>query len=132
MASRERPLSPHLQVYRFQITSVLSILHRITGTALAAGTLLLVYWLIAVAGGPDTYDAAQSVVGSIVGRILLFGWSWALFFHLTNGIRHLVWDAGRGFELPTVTISGWAVVILSFALTLAAWIAGYAMRGATP
>jgi succinate dehydrogenase / fumarate reductase, cytochrome b subunit len=132
MASRERPLSPHLQVYRFQITSVLSILHRITGTALAAGTLLLVYWLIAVAGGPDTYDAAQSVVGSIVGRILLFGWSWALFFHLTNGIRHLVWDAGKGFELPTVTISGWAVVILSFALTLAAWIAGYAMRGATP
>jgi succinate dehydrogenase / fumarate reductase, cytochrome b subunit len=132
MASRERPLSPHLQVYRPQITSVLSILHRITGAALAAGTLLLVYWLIAVAGGPDTYDAAQSVVGSIIGRILLFGWSWALFYHLTNGIRHLVWDAGRGFELRTVTISGWTVVILSFALTLAAWIAGYAMRGATP
>ena len=132
MASRERPLSPHLQVYRPQITSVLSILHRITGAALAAGTLLLVYWLIAVAGGPDTYDAAQSVVGSIIGRILLFGWSWALFYHLTNGIRHLVWDAGRGFELRTVTISGWTVVILSFALTLAAWIAGYAMRGAAP
>jgi succinate dehydrogenase / fumarate reductase, cytochrome b subunit len=132
MASRERPLSPHLQVYRPQITSVLSILHRITGAALAAGTLLLVYWLIAVASGPDAYDAAQSVVGSIIGRILLLGWSWALFYHLTNGIRHLVWDAGRGFELRTVTISGWTVVILSFALTLAAWIAGYAMRGAAP
>jgi succinate dehydrogenase / fumarate reductase, cytochrome b subunit len=132
MASRERPLSPHLQVYRPQITSVLSILHRITGAALAAGTLLLVYWLIAVASGPDAYDAAQSVVGSIIGRILLLGWSWALFYHLTNGIRHLVWDAGRGFELRTVTISGWTVVILSFALTLAAWIVGYAMRGATP
>lgn len=130
MASRERPLSPHLQVYRPQITSVLSLLHRITGAALAAGTLLLVYWLIAVAGGPDTYDAAQSVVGSIVGRLLLFGWSWALFYHLTNGIRHLVWDAGKGFELRTVAASGWVVVILSFALTLAAWIAGYAMRGA--
>ena len=131
MASRERPLSPHLQVYRPQITSVMSILHRITGGALAIGTLLLVYWLIAVAGGPDTYDAAQSVLGSIIGRILLFGWSWALFYHLTNGIRHLVWDAGKGFELRTVDISGWTVVILSFALTLAAWIAGYAMRGAT-
>jgi len=132
MASRERPLSPHLQVYRPQITSVLSILHRITGGALAAGTLLLVYWLIAIAGGPETYDAAQSVVGSIVGRILLFGWSWALFYHLANGIRHLAWDAGKGFELRTVTISGWTVVILSFALTLAAWIAGYAMRGGAP
>ena len=132
MASRERPLSPHLQVYRPQITSVLSILHRITGGALAAGTLLLVYWLIAIAGGPDTYDAAQSVVGSIIGRILLFGWSWALFYHLANGIRHLAWDAGKGFELRTVTISGWTVVILSFALTLAAWIAGYGMRGDMP
>lgn len=132
MASRERPLSPHLQVYRPQITSVLSILHRITGAALAAGTLLLVYWLVAIAGGPDTYDAAQSVVGSIIGRTLLFGWSWALFYHLTNGIRHLFWDAGKGFELTTVTISGWAAVILSFALTLAAWIAGYAMRGDMP
>jgi len=132
MASRERPLSPHLQVYRPQITSVLSILHRITGAALAAGTLLLVYWLVAIAGGPDTYDAAQSVVGSIIGRTLLFGWSWALFYHLANGIRHLVWDAGKGFELRTVAISGWTVVILSFALTLAAWIAGYAMRGDLP
>jgi succinate dehydrogenase / fumarate reductase, cytochrome b subunit len=132
MASRERPLSPHLQIYRPQITSVLSILHRITGAALAAGTLLLVYWLVAIAGGPDTYDAAQSVVGSIIGRTLLFGWSWALFYHLANGIRHLAWDAGKGFELNTVTISGWAVVAISFALTLAAWIAGYAMRGDMP
>jgi succinate dehydrogenase / fumarate reductase, cytochrome b subunit len=132
MASRERPLSPHLQIYRPQITSVLSILHRITGGALAAGMVLLVYWLIAVARGPHGYDVAQAVMGSIVGRILLFGWSWALFFHLTNGIRHLAWDAGKGFELRTVAISGWVVVILSFALTLAAWIAGYAIRGATP
>jgi len=132
MASRERPLSPHLQVYRPQITSVLSILHRITGAALAAGTLLLVYWLVAIAGGPDTYDAAQSVIGSIIGRLLLFAWSWALFYHLTNGIRHLFWDAGIGFELRTVTISGWTAVILSFALTLAAWIAGYGMRGDMP
>jgi succinate dehydrogenase / fumarate reductase, cytochrome b subunit len=132
MASRERPLSPHLQVYRPQITSVLSILHRITGAALAVGTLLLVYWLIAIASGPENYDTAQSVMGSIVGRILLFGWSWALFYHLANGIRHLAWDAGWGFELRTVSITGWTVVILSFALTLVAWIAGYGMRGDMP
>lgn len=132
MASRERPLSPHLQIYRPQITSVLSILHRITGAALAVGTLLLVYWLVAIAGGPDTYDAAQSVIGSIIGRVLLFGWSWALFYHLANGIRHLFWDMGQGFELKTVTISGWSVAISSLALTLAAWIAGYAMRGDMP
>jgi succinate dehydrogenase / fumarate reductase cytochrome b subunit len=132
MASRERPLSPHLQIYRPQITSVLSITHRITGAALAVGTLLLVYWLIAVAGGPDTYDAAQSIIGSLIGRVLLFGWSWALFYHLANGIRHLFWDMGRGFELRTVTVGGWSVVIISFALTLATWIAGYAMRGAMP
>lgn len=132
MASRERPLSPHLQIYRPQITSVLSILHRITGGALAAGTLLLVYWLVSIASGPDTYDAAQSVIGSIIGRVLLFGWSWALFYHLANGIRHLFWDMGQGFELKIVSISGWSVVILSLALTLAAWIAGYAMRGDMP
>ena len=129
MASRERPLSPHLQVYRPQITSVMSILHRVTGGALAVGTLLLVYWLVAIAGGPDTYDAAQAVVGSIIGRLLLLAWSWALFYHLANGIRHLLWDAGKGFELRTVSIGGWFVVTASFALTLLTWIAGYAMRG---
>lgn len=128
MALRERPLSPHLQIYRPQITSVLSILHRITGAALAVGTLLLVYWLVAIAGGPDTYDAAQSLMGSIVGRLLLLGWTWALFYHLANGVRHLFWDAGKGFELPTVAASGWAAVILATALTLASWIAGYAAR----
>jgi succinate dehydrogenase / fumarate reductase cytochrome b subunit len=129
MASRERPLSPHLQIYRPQITTVLSILHRITGGALAVGTLLLVYWLVAIASGPDAYDAAQSLIGSVIGRLLLLGWTWALFYHLANGIRHLFWDAGKGFELPTVTASGWTVVFLATALTLATWIAGYAARG---
>jgi len=84
---------------------------------------------VAIAGGPDTYDAAQSLIGSVIGRLLLLGWTWALFYHLANGIRHLVWDAGKGFALPTVTASGWTVVILATALTLAAWIAGYAARG---
>ncbi len=90
MATDNRPLSPHLQVYRPQLTSVLSILHRITGVALAIGTLLLVWWLIAAAAGPGAYDAAQGFIGSILGRLLLLGWTFALFYHLANGIRHLL------------------------------------------
>jgi len=118
-----------LQIYRWQYTSVLSILHRITGIALAVGTLLLVYWLVATAAGPAEFAAAQGFIGSILGRLLLFGWTVALFYHLTNGIRHLLWDAGRGFELRTAHASGWAVVFATAALSLIAWIAGYASRG---
>ncbi len=116
-----RPLSPHLQVYRPQLTSMLSILHRMTGVALSVGTLLLVYWLAAAASGPEAFETAQSVVGSFFGIILLFGWSWALFYHLCNGIRHLVWDAGYGFELPELYRSGWIVVGASGALTVLVW-----------
>lgn len=130
MISSQRPLSPHLQVYRPQITSTLSILHRLTGIALAAGTLLLTYWLAALATGSDAFADAQGLLGSIVGRLLLFGWSFALFYHLCNGIRHLAWDAGYGFEIATTTRSGWAVVIASVALTAVAWIAGYLAMGA--
>ena len=129
MAMQERPLSPHLQVYRPQITSVLSILHRICGVLLAIGTLLLVYWIVAVAAGPADYALAQGLVGSWFGRLLLFGWSWALFFHLCNGIRHLVWDAGFGFEIRTVYASGWAAVVAATLLTSIAWVAGYANMG---
>jgi succinate dehydrogenase cytochrome b subunit len=129
MPSQERPLSPHLQVYRWQLTSVMSILHRVTGVALAVGALLLVYWLIAVAAGPDAFATAQGFIGSILGRLLLFGWTVALFYHLCNGIRHLFWDAGRGFELRTAYASGWAVVIVAAALSVITWIAGYAAMG---
>ena len=129
MTSPDRPLSPHLQIYRPQLTSVLSILHRASGVALSVGTLLLVYWLIAAAAGPESFATAQAFIGSILGRTLLLGWSWALFYHLCNGIRHLFWDAGRGFELKTVYASGWTVVGASVVLTLIAWIAGYAARG---
>jgi succinate dehydrogenase cytochrome b subunit len=125
-----RPLSPHLQVYRPQLTSVLSILHRMTGVALAVGTLLLVWWLIAAASGVDAFSTVQSVIGSWIGRLLLFGWSFALFYHLANGIRHLFWDAGRGFDLPIVHASGWIVVGVSVVLTMAAWIWGYSAMGA--
>lgn len=121
-----RPLSPHLQIYRWQITSVLSILHRLTGLALSVGTPLLVWWLVALASGPDAFATAQAFVGSWLGRLLLLGWSFSLFFHLANGIRHLFWDAGYGFEIKTTTASGWAVVVTSVALTVIAWIAGLA------
>ncbi len=121
-----RPLSPHLQIYRWQITSVLSILHRFTGLALSVGTLLLVWWLVALASGPDAFATAQACVGSWLGRLLLLGWSFSLFFHLANGIRHLFWDAGFGFEIKTTTASGWAVVVTSVALTVIAWVAGLA------
>ena len=129
MASANRPLSPHLQVYRPQITSVLSILHRITGVILAFGSLLLVYWLVAAATGDAAFETAQGVIGSFFGRLFLFGWTFALFYHFSNGIRHLAWDAGFGFELDSVTRSGWIVVGASVVLTLLAWILGYSFMG---
>ena len=129
MTSQDRPLSPHLQVYRPQLTSVLSILHRLTGVALAVGTLLLVYWLVSVAAGAEAYETARALIGSIFGRLLLFGWSIALFYHLCNGIRHLFWDIGLGYELPVVYRTGWAVVIVTLGLTLLSWIIGYAVMG---
>ena len=125
MAAGNRPLSPHLQVYRPQLTSMLSILHRITGVGLAVGTLLLVYWLAAAAGGAESYAAAQGFIGSFFGQLLLFGWTVALFYHLANGIRHLFWDAGYGFELPTVQRSGLAVLAATAVLTVVSWIAAY-------
>lgn len=129
MTAENRPLSPHLQIYRPQLTSVLSILHRLTGIALAAGTLLLVWWLVAVAAGPAAFETVQGFIGSWFGRALLLGWSYALFYHLANGIRHLAWDAGWGFELKTVYLTGWMVIWASVVLTLLAWILGYSMRG---
>jgi succinate dehydrogenase / fumarate reductase cytochrome b subunit len=127
MAARPRPLSPHLQVYRPQITSVLSITHRLTGIGLMAGTLMLTGWLVAAASGPTTHEALQVWLSGIIGRLLLLGWSFALFFHLCNGVRHLLWDAGWGFELKQVDLTGWTVVGAAGVLTLAAWIAAYAV-----
>ena len=129
MPTRDRPLSPHLQVYRPQLTSVLSITHRMTGVALTFGTLLLVYWLVAVASGAAAYDTAQGLIGSILGRLLLFGWSLALFYHLCNGIRHLCWDAGFLLDLPALYRSGWVMLVATLTLTLISWIAGYAAMG---
>jgi succinate dehydrogenase / fumarate reductase cytochrome b subunit len=122
MATDPRPLSPHLQVYRPQLTSVLSILHRATGVALVAGTLLLVYWLAAAAAGPEAYEHARGVLGSKLGQFGLFLWTWALFYHLCNGIRHLYWDTGAGFDLDSVYKTGRLVIWVPPVLTLLCWL----------
>jgi succinate dehydrogenase / fumarate reductase cytochrome b subunit len=125
----ERPISPHLQVYRPQITSVLSIVHRITGVALTAGTLLLTWWLVAAAYGPDAFTNAQAFVGSWFGQLLLWAFTFGLFYHLGNGIRHLAWDFGWGFELSQVRASGVAMLAFAAAGTLLTLIIAYATRG---
>ena len=127
--AHERPLSPHLQIYRPQLTSVLSITHRLTGVALSLGSLLLVGWLLAAAQGPQAYATVHAVLGSWPGLVLLLGWTFALFFHLCNGIRHLCWDAGYGFDLVTIYASGWTVVAMSLLLTLTTVFIAFGIRG---
>src|SRR5690242_21958003 len=131
MSSADRPLSPHLQVYRWQLTSVLSILHRAAGVLLSAGAILLVWWLVAAASGPEAYEGVGDFLGSWIGLLLLFGWTVALFYHLCNGIRHLWWDTGHGLDLRSVYISGWAVLISTAILTVIAWVVGLSQWGPT-
>lgn len=125
-----RPLSPHLQIYRPQITSVLSIMNRVTGLAASAGTLLLVWWLAAAATGPQAFDRVQWFIGSPVGLFMLFGWTASLFYHFFGGLRHLAWDAGWGYELDKTHMTGWAAIIATAVSTVAVWVAGLLlMRG---
>jgi len=126
MAAGNRPLSPHLQVYRPQITSVLSILHRISGAFLTLGIIALTYWFTSLAAGPAAYAIATQRLGSWPGKLLLFGWLLAFCYHLLNGLRHLVWDTGRGFEIEQVERSGWVVLISSAVLALLLSIALFA------
>src|SRR5215472_8441875 len=128
MTPVERPLSPFL-IYKPQLTSVLSFTHRAAGVALAVGAIFLVWWLVAAATGERAFANAQWFFGSWLGVLLLFGWTLAFFFHLLNGIRHLFWDAGLGFELRTTYASGWTVVVVAAVLTLVAFIAGFALMG---
>lgn len=121
MATRERPLSPHLQVYRWQVQMVTSILHRATGIVLAVGLAGLVWGLLALAAGPQRWAAFATCAGSPFGKIVLLGFSWALAFHLINGIRHLVQDAGQGYAIPEFVRSSWLSVIGSFVLVALAW-----------
>jgi succinate dehydrogenase / fumarate reductase cytochrome b subunit len=120
----ERPLSPFMFPiwYRFQITSALSILHRLTGIALAVGSILLVWWLISVAAGGELFAATHAFLASPIGTVLLFGWSIAFFYHLCNGVRHLAWDAGCGFEIKSASRSGYAVLAATVLLTAITWL----------
>lgn len=122
-----RPLSPFMLglYYRFQLTSVLSFLHRMTGVGLSVGAILLVAWLGALASGAWPYAAFATHVAAWYGQVLLLGWSWALLYHLCNGIRHLVWDLGYGYSIPVAYRSGYGVVAASFLLTAAAWGVAY-------
>jgi succinate dehydrogenase / fumarate reductase cytochrome b subunit len=127
--TKPRPLSPHLQIYKPLINMVMSIVHRITGAALYFGTLLLAWWLIGAATGPASFDVVRGIMGSPLGLLVLFGFSWALLHHMIGGIRHLIWDTGRGFDLETVDLLSWGTIILSAGLTVLLWIVGLVMKG---
>lgn len=123
-AQTSRPLSPFMlgPYYKPQLTSMLSITHRLTGVALSVGTIFLVAWLMAAAGGEQSYAAFSECASGWYGQIILIGFTWALSFHLCNGLRHLWWDLGRGFDLKTVYATGYAVVIVSIVLTASVWL----------
>ncbi len=124
MPARGRPTSPHVWLYRWQIGNTLSILHRFTGAALALGLIALSFWFVSLAGGPDSYAAAARLLGGPIGLALLLGWTFSFLFHLLNGVRHLFWDAGKGFERTPRHLSGWLALLGALALTLcvAAWV----------
>jgi succinate dehydrogenase / fumarate reductase cytochrome b subunit len=127
MSTRQRPLSPHLQVYRPQITSVLSISHRISGIVNALVALGLAGLMLSVAAGPEAYAQFAAIAGSLPGRVALFLFTLSICYHLLNGIRHLFWDAGRGFEMSTVYASGYTVIVLAVLTTVGIW--GFALGG---
>ena len=122
MSNTERPLSPHLSIYRWPITMTLSILHRGTGLALAVGFLVLAAWLVSAAAGSVEYGEFMALVSTPIGRLLLIGWPFAFFYHLANGIRHLAWDTGRGFEKSQATASAWFVLVTAIAATIVFWV----------
>lgn len=124
MTSRTRPLSPHLQIYRLPLLALMSVTHRATGVVLAIGSILLAYWLASAAYGPEAYATAAALIGSPIGYLVLFGFTVALYYHLFNGIRHLLWDAGRGFEIPQAYRSGYVVLAATAVLTVLTWAVG--------
>ena len=129
LAPRGRPLSPHFGIYRWPVTMVTSIVHRATGIALSAGTLLLCWWLIAIANGPETFNEFISVASTPLGEVILFGFVWSLAYHLLNGIRHLAWDLGYGFAVPTANRSGIFVMAASVVLAAGAFALAYTGHG---
>ena len=129
MANHTRPLSPHLQVYRWQLTMVLSITHRATGLVLSAALVPLVGWLLAAAAGPEAFATANAILASVPGQLMLAAVSFAFYYHLCNGIRHLVWDAGWWLDIPEVYASGWSVVAAAIVLTVLTWTAVWGFLG---
>ena len=125
---RTRPLSPHLEIYRFTITMMMSIAHRITGVGLYIGVLLLAWFLIALSTDASNFAVFSGFIHSIIGRLILFGFTWALFHHMLGGVRHLIWDAGYGLDAPARDQLSWAGLIGGFVLTLIVWIIGYIVR----
>lgn len=126
---RARPLSPHLQVWRFHVTMLGSILHRISGVGLYAGALIIAAWALALASGPDAYGALMACLGSIPGKLVMFALTLGFFYHLAKGLQHLVWDTGRGFALGTANAASIACIVFSLAASLALWAAAYALGG---
>lgn len=126
-AKRQRPLSPHLQVYRLPLPALTSIFHRITGVGLSVGTLLLVWWLAAAAAGPDAYETASGFIASPLGLLLMFGWTVALWYHLLNGIRHLIWDSVKMLTLEQSYASAKLVIGGAVLATLVTWVAAFAV-----
>lgn len=124
-ASASRPMSPHLQIYRPTINMIMSIVHRLTGVALYVGTLLGAWILAAAATGPEYFEYVRSILGSTLGQVVLFGYTWALFHHLLGGVRHFIWDTGAGYDLGTIDRLSWGTLVLSVLMTLAVW--GYVM-----
>ena len=124
-----RPLSPHLQVWRFHITMFVSIMHRVTGCGLYLGALIGTWWALALAGGPVTYNNFLGVIGSPLGKFVLFGMTVSMFFHMGNGIRHLFWDMGEGFQLKTAEFSAWALIAFTVVASVFTWGLAY-MTGA--
>ena len=122
---RPRPLSPHLQVYKPQLTSILSILHRGTGIVLSIGSIFLVTWILVLTLGESAYQIYSQLVNNWFGKLVIFGFTFGLFYHLSNGIRHLFWDAGYGYDLKDAYISGFAVIFSSISLTLITWLIVY-------
>jgi succinate dehydrogenase / fumarate reductase cytochrome b subunit len=122
MARSERPLSPHLQIYRWYLTMALSIGHRVSGIGLALGLLLLTWWLLALASGPEAFAAVQAVMHSWIGVLVLFLYTFVLFYHLGNGVRHLVWDFGCGFDIAIAARSGIAVLAFAGIMTVLTWL----------
>ena len=128
-AGASRPLSPHLQIYKPMLTMMMSIAHRLTGAALYFGMLLFAWWLIAAAAGANTYAGFETFMGSLIGRLILFGYTWALLHHLLGGIRHLIWDTGTGLDKKIIEIFAWATLLGSITLTILLWLVGYCIRG---